>query len=174
MKEAKPSLCLHISESRLSGWATLVISLISFVSAAIEVSVFTATSKTMILRWTRVTGATSYKITVALQSSPSDPIAFATFGPNTVLGSVSSLSPDNKYVFTVEALDDTQQALSSAGVQYSTGEVHVCVCVCLGMLWNFLNCFIHVSIFLLWTCLFYSFGSLKHSQPPCLIWRTTK
>lgn len=119
-------------------------------STAIEVSVFTATSKTMILRWTRVTGATSYKITVALQSSPSDPIAFATFGPNTVLGSVSSLSPDNKYVFTVEALDDTQQALSSAGVQYSTGEVHVCVCVCLGMLWNFLNCFIHVSIFFYW------------------------
>nr|XP_046247873.1 fibronectin type III domain-containing protein 7-like [Scatophagus argus] len=86
----------------------------------IQVSVFSATSKTVILRWTRVSGATSYKITVAPQSSPSSPIAFATFGPNTVLGSVNSLSTNTMYVFTIEALDDSQGTLSSATVESSS------------------------------------------------------
>lgn len=89
-----------------------------------QMSMFSATSKTMILRWTKVTGATSYKITVALKSSPSSPVAFATFGPNTVMGSVNSLSPNNIYIFTVEGLDDNQITLSSAALEQSTSEQH--------------------------------------------------
>ncbi|XP_034558223.1 fibronectin type III domain-containing protein 7-like isoform X2 [Notolabrus celidotus] len=74
----------------------------------------------MILRWTRYEGATSYKITVAPQSSPSNPIAFATFGPNTVMGSINSLSPNILYTFTVDALDNSQGTLSSAAIESST------------------------------------------------------
>ncbi|XP_075340569.1 fibronectin type III domain-containing protein 7-like [Odontesthes bonariensis] len=84
------------------------------------VSIFSATSKTVILRWTRYAGAASYKITAALKSSPSNTIAFATFGPNTVMGSISSLSQDVSYIFTVEALDDSQATLSSASTETST------------------------------------------------------
>lgn len=93
-----------------------------FRSSAIQVSVFSATSKTTILRWTRVSGASSYKITVAPKNSPSNPVAFAMFGPNTVLGSVNSLSQNTIYIFTVDALDDSQQTLSSAALESSTGE----------------------------------------------------
>uniref|UniRef100_UPI0037E7605E fibronectin type III domain-containing protein 7-like n=1 Tax=Semicossyphus pulcher TaxID=241346 RepID=UPI0037E7605E len=89
-------------------------------SSDIQVSVFTATSKTMILRWTRYPGASSYKISVAPQSSPSSPIAFATFSSNTVMGSINSLSPNIQYTFTVEALDNTQVTLSNAAVDSST------------------------------------------------------
>ncbi|XP_041648067.1 fibronectin type III domain-containing protein 7-like [Cheilinus undulatus] len=86
----------------------------------IQVSVFTATSKTVILRWTRCPGATSYKIIVAAQSSPDDPIAFATYGPNTVMGSINSLSPNMKYALTVAALDDSQTILSNATIESSS------------------------------------------------------
>ncbi|XP_070817828.1 fibronectin type III domain-containing protein 7-like [Chaetodon trifascialis] len=89
-------------------------------AVAETVSMFSASSKTVILRWTRVAGATSYKITVAPKSSPSSPVAFATFGPNTVLGSVTSLAPNIDYTFTVEALDNSQIALSTAAVESST------------------------------------------------------
>ncbi|XP_039667581.1 fibronectin type III domain-containing protein 7-like [Perca fluviatilis] len=89
-------------------------------ASAIQVSVFSVTSKSAILRWTRYSGASSYKITVAPQSSQNNPIAFATFGPNTVLGSVNSLTPNILYTFTVEALDDSQLRLSSAVVDSFT------------------------------------------------------
>ncbi|XP_041862144.1 fibronectin type III domain-containing protein 7-like [Melanotaenia boesemani] len=85
----------------------------------IQVSLFSATSKTVILRWTRYPGAASYKISTALKSSPGNPIAFATFGPNTVMGSISVLSQDVPYIFTVEALDASQTTLSSVSLETS-------------------------------------------------------
>lgn len=72
-------------------------------------------------------GASSYKITVATQSSPNIPIAFATFGPNTVMGSVNSLSPDIEYIFAIEALDNSQAALTSATLVSASGDVHLCL-----------------------------------------------
>ncbi|XP_040896696.1 fibronectin type III domain-containing protein 7-like [Toxotes jaculatrix] len=85
-----------------------------------QVSVFSTTSKTVILRWTRYSGASSYKISVAPKSSPDSTIAFAQFGPNTVMGSVNSLSPNVNYIFTVEALDDSKAILSNATTESST------------------------------------------------------
>ncbi|KAG7514046.1 hypothetical protein JOB18_023639 [Solea senegalensis] len=77
------------------------------------VSVFSVTSKTAILRWSRYSGASSYKVSAALQSSPGQPIAFAHFGANTVMGSINSLSQNTNYIFTVEALGSSQEILSS-------------------------------------------------------------
>ncbi|XP_071403050.1 fibronectin type III domain-containing protein 7-like, partial [Centroberyx affinis] len=91
----------------------------SSLSSDITVSVFSATSRTMLLRWTRFSGASSYKITVSPKSTPTSPIAFAHFGPNTVLGSVASLSPNTQYIFMVEALDN-DQVLSSATIEATT------------------------------------------------------
>ncbi|XP_061594974.1 fibronectin type III domain-containing protein 7-like [Cololabis saira] len=86
----------------------------------IQVSIFSATSKTVILRWTRYSGASSYKLSAALKNSPNNPISFVTFGPNTVMGSISSLSQEVEYILTVEALDAYQIALSSALIETST------------------------------------------------------
>ncbi|XP_054900990.1 fibronectin type III domain-containing protein 7-like [Poeciliopsis prolifica] len=86
----------------------------------IQVSVFSTTSKTVILRWSGYSGAASYKVSAALSSSPNDPIAFVMFGPNTVMGSISSLSQDVAYTFTVEALSANQTVLSSGSTKTST------------------------------------------------------
>ncbi|XP_026179406.1 fibronectin type III domain-containing protein 7-like [Mastacembelus armatus] len=88
--------------------------------SAIKVSVFSATSKAVTLKWTRYSGASSYKITVAPKSSPNSPIAFARFGPNTVMGSVISLSPNIMYIFTIEALDNSLTTLSRDTTESST------------------------------------------------------
>ncbi|XP_037530415.1 fibronectin type III domain-containing protein 7-like [Nematolebias whitei] len=85
-----------------------------------QVSVFSTTSKTVYLKWTEYSGAASYKISAALKSSPSNPFAFATFGPNTVMGSITSLSQDVAYIFTVEALDASQAVLSSTSTETLT------------------------------------------------------
>ncbi|XP_028299544.1 fibronectin type III domain-containing protein 7-like [Gouania willdenowi] len=86
----------------------------------VTVSVFSTTSKTVILKWTRISGATSYKITAAPKSSPNSPVAFVTYGENTVMGSITSLSSNVDYIFTVEALNDAQVALSSGTIESST------------------------------------------------------
>ncbi|KAI3368520.1 hypothetical protein L3Q82_025527 [Scortum barcoo] len=88
--------------------------------AGLQVSVFSVTSKTVTLRWNRYSGASSYRVTVAAKSSPGTIIAFATFGPNTVLGSVNSLSPNIKYVFSLYAQDDGHQILESDSIDSST------------------------------------------------------
>ncbi|CAL8256993.1 unnamed protein product [Merluccius merluccius] len=73
----------------------------------------------MIVRWNRIPGATSYKITVSPKSAPGVPAAFAQYGPNTVMGSVTPLSPNVDYVVTVEAQDD-QGSLSSTNLESFT------------------------------------------------------
>ncbi|XP_059197816.1 fibronectin type III domain-containing protein 7-like [Centropristis striata] len=88
-------------------------------ASAFQVTVFSTTSKTATLRWTRVPGASSYKIIVA-QNSTNNEISFVTFGPNIVMGSVNTLSPNVVYKFTVEALNQNQQPLSSSAVVSSS------------------------------------------------------
>ncbi|XP_053719565.1 fibronectin type III domain-containing protein 7-like [Synchiropus splendidus] len=89
-------------------------------SSDLSVTVFSTTSRSTILRWTRVDNAQSYRISVAKSSSPSSPVAFAMFGGNTVMGSVNSLSPNVLYTFTVEALGQNRTPLDSAQIQTST------------------------------------------------------
>ncbi|XP_029002496.1 fibronectin type III domain-containing protein 7-like [Betta splendens] len=85
-----------------------------------QVSVFSVTSKAVILRWNSYSGASTYKISVSTQSSPTDFVAFAQYGADVVMGSVISLSPNVNYIFTIQALDNSQNTLNSATVQSST------------------------------------------------------
>ncbi|KAM6922050.1 fibronectin type III domain-containing protein 7-like [Xenentodon cancila] len=101
-------------------FALLSISLQAAAQSDIQLSLFSATSKTVILKWTRYSGASSYKISAALKSSPNNPIAFVTYGPNTVMGSINSLSQEIEYILTVKALDASQTTLSSASIETST------------------------------------------------------
>ncbi|XP_034002281.1 fibronectin type III domain-containing protein 7-like [Trematomus bernacchii] len=86
----------------------------------IEVSVFSATSKSAILRWTRVYEASSYKVIAAPKNSPGSPVGYALFGPNTVMGTINSLSPNIMYTFTVAALDNDQEILNNGTIDSST------------------------------------------------------
>ncbi|XP_056132898.1 fibronectin type III domain-containing protein 7-like [Lampris incognitus] len=90
------------------------------VQSDIAASVFSATSKTLILRWTRYSGASSYKVTVTPRNTPNNPAAFAQFGANIVMGSVKSLSPNTLYDIDIEALDSSQATLSSDALQWRT------------------------------------------------------
>ena len=89
--------------------------------SGLQVSVFSVTSKSMAVQWTRFSSATSYKITVTPKNSPSHP-AFAQFGSNSVMGSVNALSPNTLYTVKVEAMDDSLNVLSQAAVDKITGE----------------------------------------------------
>ncbi|KAK7901584.1 hypothetical protein WMY93_018353 [Mugilogobius chulae] len=72
--------------------------------AAFNAQVFATTSKVIIFQWDKVADASSYEITLALKSNPSAVVAFAVFGANIVMGSVSTgLTPNTNYSFTIEA-----------------------------------------------------------------------
>lgn len=85
-----------------------------------SVSIFTVTSKSAVLRWSRYEGALSYRVTASLRNSPV-PVVFASFGQNTIMGSVNSLNPNTAYTFRVEALDSLMNMLADASVDGSTG-----------------------------------------------------
>ncbi|XP_070688890.1 fibronectin type III domain-containing protein 7-like [Pempheris klunzingeri] len=105
-------------------WLVICVSLGICLQAAattdIQLSVFSSSSKSTILRWTRYPGASSYKITVFLKSSPNTEVAFAMFGPNTVLGSVNNLSPNIRYIFRIEALNAAAVSLATGTFESST------------------------------------------------------
>ncbi|KAL0201549.1 hypothetical protein M9458_004736, partial [Cirrhinus mrigala] len=71
----------------------------------ITLSVFTVTSKSMTVRWSGHTGASSYKITATPKNSPEP--------GSTVMGSVNSL-------MRVEAMDNAVNVLSSAETEETT------------------------------------------------------
>ncbi|XP_069014118.1 fibronectin type III domain-containing protein 7-like [Embiotoca jacksoni] len=85
----------------------------------ITLSVFTVTSKSMTVQWSGHTGASSYKITATPKKSPELPV-FAQFSGNTVMGSVSSLSPNTLYTMQLQAMDNALNVLSSAETEETT------------------------------------------------------
>ncbi|KAI7809502.1 fibronectin type III domain-containing protein 7 [Triplophysa rosa] len=108
----------------------LLIITVSQICAAqndITLSVFTVTSKSMTVRWSGHTGASSYKITATPKNSP-EPSVFAQVSGSTVMGSVNSLSPNTVYRVRVEAMDNAVNVLSSAETEETTApEVPVIV-----------------------------------------------
>lgn len=85
------------------------------------VSIFTVTSKSMTVQWSRCSGASSYKITATSKNSL-DASAFAQFGANSVMGSINSLTPNNMYIIRAEAMDNSLNVLSQAEVEETTGK----------------------------------------------------
>lgn len=99
-----------------------IITLSSSVSASeTTLSVFTVTSKSMMVQWSSHSGASSYKITATPKNSPERPV-FAQFGSNTVMGSIKSLSPNTVYTVQLEAMDNVFNVLSSAKTEKTTGK----------------------------------------------------
>ncbi|XP_010900407.2 fibronectin type III domain-containing protein 7 [Esox lucius] len=91
----------------------------SSASSEITVNVFMVTSKSMTVRWSRFSGASSYKITATPKNSL-DASAFAQFGANSVMGSINSLTPNIMYIIKAEAMDNSLNILSQAEVEETT------------------------------------------------------
>ncbi|XP_016113661.1 fibronectin type III domain-containing protein 7-like [Sinocyclocheilus grahami] len=98
----------------------LLLGIVSQASGStITVSIFTVTSKSAVLRWSKYEGALSYRVTASLRNSQV-PVVFASFGQNTIMGSVNSLNPNTAYTFRVEALGSHMNMLTDAAVDGST------------------------------------------------------
>lgn len=91
-----------------------------FSGSTMTVSIFTVTSKSAVVRWSRYEGAQSYRVTASLRNS-AVPVVFATFGQNTVMGSVNSLTPNTLYTFRVEAIGNLNNMLADISADGSTG-----------------------------------------------------
>ncbi|XP_017578738.2 fibronectin type III domain-containing protein 7 [Pygocentrus nattereri] len=98
---------------------TVAISKICAAQNDLTLSVFTVTSKSMTVRWSGLSGASSYKITATPRNSPDLPV-FAQFSGSTVMGSVNSLSPNTVYRMRVEAMDNAVNVLSSGETEETT------------------------------------------------------
>ncbi|XP_041951856.1 fibronectin type III domain-containing protein 7 [Alosa sapidissima] len=88
----------------------------------ITVSVFTVTSKSMTVRWTGHSGASSYKVTATPKNSPDTPV-FKQFSGNTVMGSVNSLMPNTVYTMRVDAMDSVNVLSSAVTEEITAPEV---------------------------------------------------
>ncbi|KAG7323409.1 hypothetical protein KOW79_013111 [Hemibagrus wyckioides] len=85
------------------------------VQVDLPISMYTVTSKSAVLSWSKYAGSYSYRLTATLRNSPNQSV-FSTFGQNTVMGSVAPLYPSSAYTFRVEALDSSMGVLASATV----------------------------------------------------------
>ncbi|KAF5894692.1 fibronectin type III domain-containing protein 7-like, partial [Clarias magur] len=81
----------------------------------LTVRVYTVTSKSAVLSWSTHDGSSSYRLTALPRNSP-NPSVFSSFSPNTVMGSINTLSPNTAYTFTVEALDSSMRVLAQNSV----------------------------------------------------------
>lgn len=75
-------------------------------NGVLNAQVFSVSSKLIIFKWDKVTGAFSYSITVD-QKSNGQTKGFVTFNANTVLGSVLGLDPNVEYTYTIVANNAT-------------------------------------------------------------------
>ncbi|XP_060792800.1 fibronectin type III domain-containing protein 7-like [Neoarius graeffei] len=85
----------------------------------LTISVYTVTSKSAVLTWSKYVGSSSYRLTASPRNSP-DPSVFSSFSQNTVMGSISTLSPNTNYIFKVEALDSSMSVLAQNSVNGCT------------------------------------------------------
>ncbi|XP_076840115.1 fibronectin type III domain-containing protein 7-like [Brachyhypopomus gauderio] len=79
----------------------------------LSVSIYTVTSKSVVLRWNSYPGTASFRVSATPQNSP-DPVVFTSFSPYTIIGSVSPLTPNTAYTFRVEALDNSLSVLKQS------------------------------------------------------------
>ncbi|MCI4387775.1 hypothetical protein PGIGA_G00078070, partial [Pangasianodon gigas] len=85
----------------------------------LTVSVYTVTSKSAVLSWSKYAGSSSYRLTATPRNSP-NPSGFSSFSQNTVMGSINTLSPNTAYTFKLEALDSSMRVLAQASVDRYT------------------------------------------------------
>ncbi|XP_030643216.1 fibronectin type III domain-containing protein 7 [Chanos chanos] len=87
--------------------------------STITVSIYTVTSKTITVQWSRYAGASSYKVTATPRNSL-EPSVFTHFSGNNIMGTVGSLSTNTPYTIQVEAMDDSMNVLSQTDVEGET------------------------------------------------------
>ncbi|XP_042564917.1 fibronectin type III domain-containing protein 7-like [Clupea harengus] len=87
--------------------------------STLSVSVYSVTTKSIIVRWSRHDGASSYKVT-ATPKNTAGPSTFAHFSENTVMGSLNGLTPFTLYTVKVEAMDADRNVLNQGQMESNT------------------------------------------------------
>ena len=107
----------------VSSLLNIVLSLslsLSLSGSTLSVSVYSVTTKSIIVRWSRHDGASSYKVT-ATPKNTAGPSTFAHFSENTVMGSLNGLTPFTLYTVKVEAMDADRNVLNQGQMESNTG-----------------------------------------------------
>ncbi|XP_062412452.1 fibronectin type III domain-containing protein 7-like [Sardina pilchardus] len=99
-------LCSYVSQHGVQG-------------SALTMSEYFVTTKSIIVRWSRHDGASSYKVT-ATPKNTAGPSTFVQFSENTVMGSINGLTPTTLYTVTVEAMDANLNVLSQGEMESGT------------------------------------------------------
>ncbi|XP_077308837.1 fibronectin type III domain-containing protein 7-like [Lithobates pipiens] len=111
----------------LSHFLLLLYTLLTIASAdtGFSISTYDVTSRSLYVRWSKVTGAMSYKITTSPYLSLGQS-SFAVFNPATVIGTINTLLPNTNYTVTVEAMDKDGSTMANAQtLQLTAPEVPV-------------------------------------------------
>uniref|UniRef100_UPI00398EDC54 fibronectin type III domain-containing protein 7-like n=1 Tax=Pristiophorus japonicus TaxID=55135 RepID=UPI00398EDC54 len=91
----------------------------SSASTDFTMTIYTATSRSISVRWSRYVGAHSYKLSATSNSAMGQPV-FVNFNNRFILGSVTSLLPATLYNVKVEVLDWNGNILAEATSQQLT------------------------------------------------------
>ncbi|XP_066548544.1 fibronectin type III domain-containing protein 7 [Amia ocellicauda] len=108
-----------LSPFKLIVFLSMCMSQISEAQRGMSVSVFTVTSKSIVVRWTQVPGVHSYKVTATPKNAQVTPV-FSQFNGAITIGSVIYLIPDTIYNMKVEAIDSNGLVLAQAEVLETT------------------------------------------------------
>eukprot|EP00062_Callorhinchus_milii_P003466 gi/632940767/ref/XP_007885493.1/ PREDICTED: fibronectin type III domain-containing protein 7-like [Callorhinchus milii] len=92
---------------------------ISLASSEFTMSIFTVTSRSISVRWSKHMGAHSYEITATPNSALGEAV-FVSFNEAIILGTVIGLLPATMYTIKVEALDWRGSVLSQTQTQHLT------------------------------------------------------
>ncbi|MGH0126547.1 UNVERIFIED_CONTAM: hypothetical protein FKN15_073877 [Acipenser sinensis] len=80
---------------------------------------YTVTSKSISVRWSRVPGIHSVKVTATPKTVPGTPV-FVQFNGATIIGSIVSLNPSTIYTVNVEVIDSLGNMLASSEIEQRT------------------------------------------------------
>ncbi|KAM9324545.1 fibronectin type III domain-containing protein 7 [Gastrophryne carolinensis] len=112
---------LNVSLDELTQKLTQVVS----ANTEFSISTYDVTSRSIYIRWNKVAGAMSYKITASPYLSVGEP-SFAVFNPANVIGTINTLLPNTNYTVTVEAMDNNGNAVAQAQmIQKTAPEVPI-------------------------------------------------
>ncbi|KAK1164001.1 fibronectin type III domain-containing protein 7-like [Acipenser oxyrinchus oxyrinchus] len=113
MGKSRLALCMII------GVISICMTEIAGTNKGFSISMYTVTSKSISVRWSRVPGIHSVKVTATPKTVPGTPV-FVQFNGATIIGSIVSLNPSTSYTVNVEAIDSLGNMLASSEIEQRT------------------------------------------------------
>ncbi|XP_033865408.3 fibronectin type III domain-containing protein 7-like [Acipenser ruthenus] len=109
----------RLASCMIIGFISICMTEITATNKGFSVSMYTVTSKSISVQWSRVPGIHSVKVTATPKTVPGTPV-FVQFNGATIIGSIVSLTPSTSYTVNVEAIDSLGTVLASAEIEQRT------------------------------------------------------